>query len=112
MGLKSIKNDDIDKLKVIILILLNFEPNIWFKVAYVLACILLVLLCIEVILVCVLMKKYGYEKSSGDLFDWFCEIFDFIPIVMIIHISSDFLNTVDVAEIVSDGLDEVNWVFV
>ena len=28
MGLKSIKNDDIDKLKVIILILLNFEPNI------------------------------------------------------------------------------------
>ena len=66
------------------------------------------LLCIEVILVCVGMKKYGHEKSSGDVFDWFCEIFDFIPIVMIIHISSDFLNTVDVAEIVSDGLDVVN----
>ena len=54
------------------------------------------------------MKKFGYEKSSGDVLDWFCEIFDFIPIVMIIHISSDFLNTVDVAEIVSDGLEVVN----
>ena len=54
------------------------------------------------------MKKYGHEKSIGDVYDWFCEIFDFIPIVMIIHISSDFLNTVDVAEIVSDGLDVVN----
>ena len=73
-----------------------------------LACILLVLLCIELVLVCCALKKSGNEKSIGDVLDWFCEIFDFIPIVMIIHISSDFLNTVDVAEIVSDGLDVVN----
>ena len=54
------------------------------------------------------MNKYGHEKSSGDIFDLFCEIFDFIPIVMIIHISSGFLNAIDVAEIVSDGLDVVH----
>lgn len=43
-----------------------------------------------------------------DACDWFSEFFDFIPVVMIIHISSGFLNAVDVAEIVSDGLDVVN----
>ena len=47
-------------------------------------------------------------KGAGDVCDLFSEFFDFIPVVIIIHISSGFLNAVDVAEIISDGLDVVN----
>lgn len=53
------------------------------------------------------MNKCGHEKGSGEVFDWFCEIFDFIPIVIIIHISSGFLNAID-AEIFSVDLDVVH----
>ena len=55
-----------------------------------------------------LYEKSGDEKVIGDVCDFFSEFFDFIPVVMIIHISSGFLNAVDVAEIVSDGLDVIN----
>ena len=44
------------------------------------------------------MKNGGEAKNAGEVCDWFCEFFDLIPVVMIIHISSGFLNAVDVAD--------------
>ena len=69
---------------------------------------MLAFLCIELLILCYQLCASGNEKGAGDICDWFTEIFDFIPVVIIIHISSRFLNAVDVAEIVSDGLDVVN----